>query len=201
MCRWIVCLGIVVMMTFATAVGVAGDNQGQPAMSPEQQAMVEAWQQAMTPGPQHAALAKMEGSYSMTVKMWMAPGAEPEVSTATSERRMIMGGRYLEETVHGTAMGEPFEGRGLTGYDNLRGEYWGVWIDNMSTGVSTSSGSWDDTTGVGTFTGSYVDPVSRQTVATRMTLERHPDRSETMTTYEATPDGEVRTMEIVYQPR
>ncbi len=192
-------LALTLLTLTLAAAGFAADGP-EAAMSPEQQAMMEAWQKAMTPGFQHAALAEMEGTYSLTVKMWMEPGAEPMISTGTSLRRMIMGGRYLQETVRGTSMGQPFEGMGLTGYDNVRGEYWGTWIDNMSTGLMTSTGSWDQASDTGTFTGSYVDPVSKQTVQSRMTLERHDDGSETMTSYNLSPDGEVKTMEIVYQP-
>lgn len=186
-------------LSLTASLAVAADGP-EAAMSPEQQAMMEAWQKAMTPGPEHAALAKMEGSYSLTVKMWLEPGAEPMISSGTALRRMIMGDRYLEETVRGTSMGQPFEGMGLTGYDNLRGEYWGTWIDNMSTGLMTSTGTWDKATDTGTFTGSYIDPVTKKTVETKMTLVRHDDGSETMTSYNVTPKGEVKTMEIVYQP-
>jgi len=60
--------------------------------------------------------------------MFGEPGTEPEVSTGTASRRMILGGRYLEETVHAMMMGEHFEGLGLTGYDNVTGSWWGTWV-------------------------------------------------------------------------
>jgi hypothetical protein len=36
-------------------------------------------------------------------------------------------------------MGMPFEGLGYTGYDNVKKQYFGTWIDSMSTGIMTSS--------------------------------------------------------------
>ena len=41
-----------------------------PKMSPEEQAMMEAFVKAGTPGAQHARMAKAAGSYTITVKSW-----------------------------------------------------------------------------------------------------------------------------------
>ena len=37
----------------------------------------------------------------------------------------------------------PFQGLGFTGYDNHPKKYVGVWIDNMTTSIMTSSGTFD----------------------------------------------------------
>ena len=44
-------------------------------------------------------------------------------------------------------MGQPFEGMGVFGYDNLTDNYTGIWLDNMGTGIMVSQGtpSGDDT--------------------------------------------------------
>ena len=39
--------------------------------------------------------------------------------------------------------GQPFEGLGLTGYDNVKGEYQSIWLDNMMTGMMYGTGSFD----------------------------------------------------------
>src|SRR6185503_3790948 len=96
-----------------------------------------------TPNENHALLKNLEGNWKAEVKMWMDPAAEPEVSEGTAEPAMILGGRYLEQKFNGTAMGQPFEGRGTIGYDNLKKEYRSVWIDSMGTGVMVSSGTYD----------------------------------------------------------
>jgi hypothetical protein len=172
--------------------------QDAPEISAEQQAMMEAWQRAMTPGPEHNALAKMAGEFDLTVRMSMEPGAEPVESKATALRKMILGGRYLEETVHGTMMGEPFEGRGVTGYDNVTGKWWGTWIDNMSTGLMTSHGEWDDEAGTGTFWGESTDPMSGEVQKSRTVVRRLAGGDEHMEVYMITPQGEVKSMEILY---
>jgi hypothetical protein len=125
------CLAVAMV---ALAAGASLAQEGA-APSAEQQAMMEAYQRAATPGPQHASLAKMAGDFTLTVKSYMEPGAEPEVSAATATRRVILGGRFLEEVVKGTMMGQPFEGQGISGYDNVTGSWWGTWVDTMSTGM------------------------------------------------------------------
>lgn len=96
-----------------------------------------------TPGPAHATLKAMEGKWKAVVKSWNAPG-EPSVSEGTAENRMILGGRYLEERFQSTMMQMPFEGYGLTGYDNAAHRYQSFWVDNMSTSMMTGTGAMDD---------------------------------------------------------
>ena len=64
-----------------------------------------------------------------------------------------MGGRYLEQRFKGDIMGMPFEGIGYTGYDNVKKQYWGTWMDNMSTGMMTSTGTAPPTGRSWTFNG------------------------------------------------
>jgi hypothetical protein len=175
---------------------LAGDA---PAMSEEEQAAMAAWQKAMTPGPQHAEMAKMVGEFKLTVKSYMDPGSEPQVSSGTASRKMILGGRYLEETVNGTVMDQPFEGRGVTGYDNVAGQWWGSWIDSMSTGLMTSYGEWDDEAGIGTFHGEYIEPMTGEVQETRTVIRRLDGGDELMEMYMITPAGEAKSMEILYE--
>lgn len=189
--------------TLAVCVALAGPSRAhdehppEREMSPEEQAMMAAWQQAMTPGEPHAFLARQAGSWSFSSSFWMEPGEPPMESTGTVERRMILGGRVLEEKVDSTMMGQPFEGIGHTGYDNVTGEYWSTWTDNMGTGVMTSTGTCTEE-GHCTFMGSYNDPMTGQPKQVRITYEATEDR-EVMAMYEDGPDGEERkTMELVY---
>lgn len=187
----------VVAMVLLAAGATFAQEAGTP--SADQQAMMEAYQRAATPGAQHASLAKMAGDFTLTVKSYMEPGAEPEVSSGTASRRMILGGRYLEETVHAMMMGEHFEGRGLTGYDNVTRSWWGSWIDTMSTGLMINSGAWDEEAGVGTFEGEYNDPVTGELQSSRSVIRRLPNGDEVMEMYMTTAVGEVKALEILYQ--
>lgn len=133
----------VALLTGCATFALAQDASKTPAMSAAEQAAMEKWQKAMTPGASHKTLETMAGTWDTSVTSWMAPGAPPQTSNGTSVNRMIMGGRYLEQRFSGSVMGQPFEGLGYTGYDNVTGKYWGSWMDNMSTGVMTSTGSGD----------------------------------------------------------
>jgi hypothetical protein len=173
---------------------------GQPEMSPELQAMMAAWEKAMTPGAPHAALAESAGEWEFSGRFWMEPGAPPMESSGTASRSMLFGGRVLEEKVSSTFMGQAWEGLGLTGYDNVSGEYWSVWTDSMSTGVMLATGTCAEG-GSCTFAGSYNDPMTGQPKPVRMTMEQAEGR-EIFRMYEAGPDGTDRmSMELVYTRR
>jgi hypothetical protein len=112
---------------------------------------------------------------------------------------MIMGGRYLEEEFRSTFMDQPFEGRGYTGYDNVAGQWWGSWFDNMSTGLLTSYGEWDLESGIGTFHGEYVDPATGRIVPTRTVVRLLEGGDEQMETYMLMDTGEFKSMVILYE--
>src|SRR5262245_26127159 len=73
----------------------------------------------MTPGEHHKVLDFKVGKWTCKASMFMAPGMPPMESELKSETKWIMGGRYLHDSVSGSFMGMPFEGMGVSGYDNL----------------------------------------------------------------------------------
>ena len=169
--------------------------------SAEEAAMMEAMQKAATPGDPHAHLAGATGSFKATIKMWTDPTSPPTMTEGTSERKMILGGRVLEETFKADMMGMPFEGLGHTGYDNVTGKYWGTWSDNMSTGVTVMEGTLDEATGKGTMEGESPDPMTGKKVPMRIEM-RMDDGKEVNDFYMTGPGGEMmKTMEIVYERR
>jgi len=189
-----------VAMTFASTLSMAqqGDDaaEGMPA---EQAAMMEAWTEAMTPGPQHERLAESVGDWKATVKMWMAPGGAPDVSESTVSRSMSLGGRVLVEEWQGEMMGQPFNGHGRTGYDNVTEQYWSTWTDNMSTGLMLFEGHYDPETEKYTFTGSFNDPMSGQAVQSRSVSWTDDAGREMMEMYETRGGQEVKTMEMTLE--
>jgi hypothetical protein len=125
----------------APAKSKSGGRASRRKASPQdEQAMMAAWQKSMTPGAGHARLGPMVGLWTTRTTMTMNPGAPPQVSEGVSEHRLILGGRYLEQSYRGTAMGMPFEGRGYTAFDNVRGCYVGTWMDTFGTGMMHSVG-------------------------------------------------------------
>lgn len=183
----------------ATLPALAQD--APPKMSPEEAAAMEAYQKAAAPGPQHAALAKMAGTYDLKIRSWTKPGAPPTEETGTATRRMMLDGRVLAEDVESRMYGQPFNGHGLSGYDNTSGKYWSTWNDSMSTGLMVSEGSCDDA-GACTFTGSWNDPVTKGKTTARMTTKWTSPTVEVFEMYGPGPDGkDMKMMEITYTRR
>src|SRR5690606_37642121 len=105
-------------LAFAVTLALAlpAVAQDTPPMTPEQEAMMQAYIAAGTPGAPHAALATAVGDYAIAIRNWDAPGAEPTVSTGTATRRMILGGRVLVEQMQSEMYGQPFTGHGMVGF-------------------------------------------------------------------------------------
>jgi hypothetical protein len=160
---------------------------------------LEAYLKAAQPGPEHKRLEPLAGSWNVGVKMWMDPSKPPTESKGTAERKWILGGRFLQEAVKGEFLGQPFEGGGLTGYDNLQKKYIGVWVDNMSTGMSHSVGTADESGKVFTFTREDFDPVSGKKVKSRDIIRIESEDKHSMDMFKEGPDGkEIKGMELVF---
>jgi hypothetical protein len=187
----------------AAAVLLAGQawaQQGgkQPELTPEQQAELEAYQKAGTPGAPHKTLAATVGTYSLKTKAWHEPGGPPMEESGTATRTMALDGRVLVEEVTGTTMGVPFTGHGMHGYDNVSGKHWSTWTDSMSTGIMLSHGTCDAKNSC-TYTGSWNDPIKKGPVTARMTSRWTSPTTEVFEMYGPGKDGkEMKMMEITY---
>jgi hypothetical protein len=117
----------------------AAASKGKSAAASEA-AMMAQWQEAMTPSAGHARLMPMVGTWKATTTFRMAPGEPEQVHGGTSIHRLVLGGRYVEQSYKGMSMGMPFEGIGFTGYDNVKKRYVGTWMDTFGTGVMHSVG-------------------------------------------------------------
>jgi hypothetical protein len=118
------------------AVGQHEINEEKMASIPADfQAAMEAWQKLATPGEPHKLLASRVGSWTTKSKHWMEPDKPPMEFAGSCERKMILGGRFLQEEFSGEMMGTPFTGIGVVGYDNHNRKYVSTWMDSMSTGI------------------------------------------------------------------
>ncbi len=128
-----------------------------------------------------------------------SPGAPPQKSTATAEFKPLLGGRYMQQEVHGDMGGQPFEGMGIEGFDNASKERWGMWVDSMSTGSMMTRGKCAAGAKTCTLTGSMIDPITGKPSAVREVLTRNGDNSFTFDMHGPDPNGkEFHTMQIVY---
>lgn len=171
-----------------------------PAMSPEEQAMMQKWMEYSTPNDHHKILAQKVGNWNTTVKMWMSPDAPPGESKGTSTFEMALGGRYLMDHSSGETPMGPFEGMGVTGYDNLKKKYVVGWIDNMGTGVLGAEGDYDAKTKTFTYLGESPDVESGKYVKSRTTEKWVSADKWVMESYVPGKDGkEYKCMEITYE--
>jgi Protein of unknown function (DUF1579) len=105
------------------------------------QEMMEVYKKLGTPGSPHKMLGRMAGSWIAKIKSWMEPNKPPMESTGTSEQKMLLGGRFLQQEFTGDMMGSPFSGIGVAGYDNHTKKYVTTWIDSMGTAILFFEGS------------------------------------------------------------
>jgi hypothetical protein len=186
------------MVACATLVGATiAQGSESPQMSPEQ--MQKEWEAAGKPGPEHAMLAKGVGRWNCTVKSWMDPSAEPEVSQGTEESQMIFGGRYLQSRFNGSMHGAPFEGMGTLGYDNVKKKYVGTWFDSMGTGIMRFEGDYNAQAKEMVCIGSFADAMTGKDSPCRMVTRFVSDDQHVFEMWGPDPTGrELKWMEITY---
>jgi hypothetical protein len=163
--------------------------------------MMKNWMAYMTPGEVHKMMSGATGTWTADVSMWQNPNGPAEQSKATCVNKMILGGRYLEGTNTGMMMGQPFEGRSLTAYDNATKKFTNTWIDNMGTGIMVLSGTWDEANQTINLSGNMVDPSSTtgKEMYVRETLKMVDNDHQVMEMFGKGPDGsEMKMMHINY---
>ena len=139
------------LLVFAVVIGMmvpvqALDKKAAPAPAAgadKMAQMMALWQKNASPGENHKVLDAFAGDWENVMRNWMSPGQPPQESKGTNSNQWVYGGRFLKQEYKGPMMGMMFEGVGFTGYDNMKGEYVSVWLDNMSTGMMVSSPKYD----------------------------------------------------------
>jgi len=204
--RAITLLGVLILvLTLAVSNESFSQEKKKSAKKmPSEEEMMKRWQESMTPGAQHKMLEESVGSWDAEVKMWMkGPNGEPMISKGTSENKMVLGGRYLQQEFTGEMMGQTFTGTGFTGYDNFKKKYVSFWIDNMSTGMSTMSGVLDKDGKSSTMWGKMDEPATGQKDKKVKYVTRFVDKdTQVFETYDVTSFGDKKPiMEITYRRR
>jgi hypothetical protein len=184
-----------VLAIFALVASVATAQQEQM----DEKAMMDAMVKAATPGEPHKKLDPFVGTWNVSTKMWNAPGAPPAEGTGSATARWILGGRYVEQQFTGDFMGMPFNGLGYTGYDNVKKQYIGTWMDSFSTGVMVSAGVSDPTGKVMAFAGTMDDPMTGQTMRMDQKITVLDNDKHIMEGWMPGPDGKpFKMMELTY---
>lgn len=194
--RTLTVAAFVLVVGIVCSVALSRHQQDMQPQDHSQDAMTEAWMAYMKVGPEHEMLKKhFEGTWDTDIK-WLMGGEQ--LSKGTSEMKMVLGGRFLQQHFDGVMHGAPMQGMGMTGYDNARKKYIGTWMDSMGTGVLVSEGDYDPATKTYTFSGEMTTP-DGAALTVREVIKVHDDNKHTFEMYMPGPDGnEGLAMVITY---
>lgn len=143
---------VLLASTFCLSTGFSSDHADkEPAMSPE---MMEVMKR-MAPNEKHEVLKQYAGDWTYTGTFKMSHDAPGQEMAGTMKNTIVYDGRFLKQVIKGPWMGSKFEGLGFTGYDNVKGKYVTTWLDNMATGIMSSSGDYDASTKTLTLKGEH----------------------------------------------
>jgi hypothetical protein len=111
-------IGLIVELAIGLTL-LAGLARAEDAKQPPSPAdLLKALAEAGKPGSEHQKLQPFVGDWTVTMKMWTDSSQPPAEVKGTVERKWILGGRFIQETLKGECDGKPFEGTGLLGYHN-----------------------------------------------------------------------------------
>ncbi|MDA0658753.1 MAG: DUF1579 domain-containing protein [Planctomycetota bacterium] len=121
------------------------------------------------PGPEHAILRELEGTWDAVVKM------EGHESKATATYKMDLGGLWLISNFQGNFGGAPYQGHGIDGYDQARKKYVSYWFDSMTSAAMAFDGDYDASTKTLTMSGEGPGPDGKP--AKFKTITRNVDKN------------------------
>jgi len=157
-------IGIAALVAGTAIFAMQDKPGGDPIQPPGMDAAMQEYMKSTMPGEHHKHLDQFVGKWNTVTKTWMAGPQGPATETSgTSEVKWVLGRRFLMEEHKGQLMGQPYEGIGLTGYDNYRNMYVASWTSNMGTVMLTMTGARNPKTGVFTYYGEMDEPMLKVT--------------------------------------
>ncbi|MEO1129586.1 MAG: DUF1579 domain-containing protein [Planctomycetota bacterium] len=194
-----------------SAVGICAFGAGllvNPTIAeepPDPAAMEAAWNDYMTPGPEHAHMAEhLVGQWEVSSKWWMDPNAPPQESSMVSTIKSVMDGRYIIEHMDGELdMGDgqikEWQGMGVFGYDNMTDNYVSVWCDSWMTGLLMAEGEASEDGRTITYRGKSPDPMSGRYKPNKFVITMISPNRHRFEMYDKSPSGEWwKNMEMMY---
>jgi hypothetical protein len=163
---------LLIFMLSCSLIGTAlADSKSTEEKDPKKAEMMKAWQEAATPGAEHAMLKELVGKWQVTTKSWQSENAKPEVTTGTSTFKPVFGGRFIRQDFKGKMMGMPYEGTGMMGYNKVSKKFESSWYDSMSTAAMNFEGTFDQSSKTFTQSGEFECPMRKTTEKMRSELK------------------------------
>jgi hypothetical protein len=190
---------LVAVVPSTLAEDKADKGKAEKAPSAEELEMMKKWEAAATPGAEHKALEPLVGTWEVASKWWMDPTSPPMETKGRCKTSWILGGRFVQDEFEGEFMGKPMKGIGLTGYDNVKKKYNGVWIDNMGTAMLHSEGDASADGKTFTFTGKVDDVMTGEKDKTmKFTVRIESDKKHVFEMFDTSTGKDVKCAEMVY---
>src|SRR5262245_15980400 len=104
-------------LTAVAVVFLTGQVRAEDKKIPSPEDLMKALAEAGKPGAEHKKLEPFVGDWTFTLKIWTDPKQAPAELKGTVERKWIMGGRFVQESVKAERDGKTCEGIGVLGYD------------------------------------------------------------------------------------
>ena len=101
---------------------------------------------ALPPGPEHARLTAMAGTWDVDMTFRFRPDGPPMAVKATSTIRPLLGGLFIEEAIEGTLNGTPFATLAWTGFNTSTRQYEATRIATTNTARIAETGTYDERT-------------------------------------------------------
>ena len=98
------------------------------------------------PGPEHARLGAMTGTWDVEMTFRFRPDGPPVPTKAISTIRPLLGGLFIEETIEGTLSGTPFTTLAWTGFNTSTRQYEATRISSTNTARIAETGTYDEQT-------------------------------------------------------
>ena len=208
---------LILILCALVIVSCAGENAGNPGQPPaEQQAaatppppplpppspeqMMELMKKAATPGPEHKRLAPLVGTFKTESKFWMDPSKPPQIEKGSAKNEWVFGKRFVKQAYTGKFNGQPFQGMGYIGFDNVKKAYVSTWMDSMGTGVMVSEGTFDSANRALEMSSTFSCPLTGGERNARFVTRIINDNEYVDEMFDKGPDGkEFKMMEIHYK--
>ncbi len=184
----------------AGMVALADDDDNRVGYDPSSDPKMAAMMKYSKPVPEHGVLRQLEGDWEQQVKWRMGPDKPWTTSVSECENEMVFDGRFLRQEIESKDDGMKYNAVAYLGYDTYHNKYVATWLDNMTTMINRSEGSYDPASRTFTFHGTVPDFETGRNRHFRSTLTIHHKDAMTEQMFEPDTQGvEYLSFEIHYK--
>ena len=185
-------IGLAIVLAGSLVATASADDK----KAAEKKKQEEAYAKYAKPGKPHQHFKRLVGRWNAEILNYEDPSGKPTKNKGTSNIRLLLGGRFMQHNFRGSFGGKPFQGIGITGYDNAQRKYVGTWMDNMGTGMMTIEGKYDAKSNTLTEMGTAIVPGGKMQF--KMVSKYLSNDKYTFTMSMVSKEGERKMMEITY---